>query len=266
MGDRQVDLVDAHCHLDELSRRGLEPEQAVMRAHRAGVHQLVTSGDGLEDSREAAAIADRLGEVYFTVGWHPVNPKPPTPAQIGELRHLLEHPKAVAVGEVGLDYYFRPGYLETPPAVQQAMFRQMLELAAEVGKPVVVHQRQAERDLIAILDQGPSVPVMLHCFSGGLGLAQAAAERGLMCSFAGNLTFRSAADLHEAAAFVSGENLMLETDAPFLAPEPHRGQLCEPAMVRATAQWLAARRGDCLESLAAATTAVTRAFFRLPPA
>jgi len=262
----EPELVDAHCHLDELARRGLPVAEALAMAHRAGVHQVVTSGDGLEDSRRAKDLAELHPEVFFTVGWHPVNSRPPSAPELAELRSLLAHPKAVGLGEIGLDYKFRPGYMETPSAVQQEMFELMLRLAAELGKPVVIHQREAHSDLLQVLDRAPAVAAMLHCFSGDAGFARAAEERGLLVSFAGNLTFKSARELQAAAKVVPAARLMVETDAPFLAPTPHRGELCHPALVRLTATWLAALRGECLGTLASATAETTREFFKLPPA
>jgi TatD DNase family protein len=264
MAERGVVLIDAHCHLDELESRGLAAQGVVDRAHLAGVDQIVTSGDGLSDSRAACRLAEAFPEVFFTAGWHPVNPLPPTDAELEQMRELLAHPKAVAVGEVGLDYFFRPGYLETPPAIQREVFSAMLQLAADLSKPVVIHQRRAHADLLELLDAGPQVTAVLHCFSGDRAFAEAAAARGLYCSFAGNVTFKSAQPLQEAARAVPSERLLVETDAPFLAPEPHRGQSSEPAMVRATAQWLAVLRGDCLESLSAVTTENTHQALRIP--
>jgi TatD DNase family protein len=264
MAEREAVLIDAHCHLDELEKRGIDARGVVERAHDAGVHQIVTSGDGLADSLAASRLADTYPEVFFTVGWHPVNPLPPSDADLGQMGELLGHPKAVAVGEVGLDYFFRPGYLETPPEIQRQVFGSMLQLAADLSKPVVIHQRRAEADLLQLLDAGPTVTAVLHCFSGGPAFAEAAAGRGLYCSFAGNVTFKSAHELQEAARSVPSDRLLVETDAPFLAPEPHRGQSSEPAMVRATAQWLAMLRGDCLESLSAVTTENTRLALQLP--
>ncbi|MGC1183533.1 MAG: TatD family hydrolase [Candidatus Dormiibacterota bacterium] len=264
MTEREVDLVDAHCHLDQVVARGIPMEEVIARGQEARVHQMVTSGDDLGQSRAACALAEEFPEVYFTVGWHPVNPAPPARAELDQMRQLLAHPKALAVGEVGLDYFFRPGYLETPKAVQREMFATMLELAGELDKPVVIHQRQAHADLLQVLDDGPSVVGILHCFSGDRGFAQEAVARGLYCSFAGNVTFKSAHELQDAARVVPSELLLVETDAPFLAPEPHRGQSSQPAMVRATAQWLAVLRGDCLESLAAVTSESTRRALRIP--
>ncbi|MHB1499944.1 MAG: TatD family hydrolase [Candidatus Dormibacteria bacterium] len=257
-------LIDAHCHLDEMARRGVSVVDALARAHRAGVHQVVTSGDGLTDSQEASRLADVHPEVFFTVGWHPINPRPPTDSEVEDLRQLLSHPKAVAVGEIGLDYLLRPGHLETPRAIQREMFSSMLALAQEVGRPVVVHLRHAHQELLELIDSGPTVPVMLHCFSGDSWFAEEASRRGLLCSFAGNLTFRSAHDLRAALKVVPTDLLVVETDSPFLAPEPHRGSVCEPARVVATASRAAIERGECLDTLARAATGNTRGFFKLP--
>ena len=257
-------LIDAHCHLDEMARRGLNVAGALERAHQAGVHQVVTSGDGLDDSREACRLAEAHPEVFFTAGWHPSNARPPTDQELEGIAELLRHPRAVALGEVGLDYLRRPGHLDTPPAVQRAMLVQMLQLAADAGKPVVIHMREAGSDLLELLDQGAASPVMLHCFSGDQGFAAEAARRGLLCSFAGNVTFRSAGSLRAALKVVPSELLALETDSPFLAPEPHRGSVCEPALVAATASRVAIERGECLDTLARVTTRTVRQFFHLP--
>jgi TatD DNase family protein len=266
MADQDAVLVDAHCHLDETARRGIPVELVLRQAHEAGVHQMVTSGDGLADSREAAGLAGRHPEVYFTVGWHPMNERPPSDRELEELRQLLQHPKAVAVGEIGLDYFVRDGHQPAPPDLQREMFASMLALAAEEHKPVVIHQRQAQADLLQVLDQGPAVTGMLHCFSGDADFVGAAADRGLLCSFAGNVTFKSARELQAAAQAVASESLLLETDSPFLAPAPHRGSVCQPALVRATASWVAVLRGECLETLARVTTANARSFFNMPVA
>jgi TatD DNase family protein len=264
MAEREVALVDAHCHLDEVVRRGLPVREVVDQAQRAGVVQMVTSGDDLTESQAGCGLAEAFAQIFFTVGWHPVNPLPPTAEDLTQMRDLLAHPKAVALGEVGLDYFFRPGYLETPKAVQREVFATMLSLAAELSKPVVIHQRQAQADLLQLLDAGPPVTGILHCFSGDRAFAEEAVARGLYCSFAGNVTFKSAHELQEAARAVPSELLLVETDAPFLAPEPHRGEVSQPAMVRATAQWLAVLRGDCLESLSSVTTENTRRALGIP--
>lgn len=260
----ELGLVDAHCHLDELARRGMDVAEAVSRAVEAGVVQLVTSTDSLVEARRGREIAERHPEVHFTPGWHPGNGRAPTVEEREELGELLRHPRAVALGEVGLDYAGRPGRPVPDRGLQREVLASMLELAAAARMPVVIHQREAQADLLELLDQGPPVPAMLHCFSGDAGFAAAAVGRGLLCSFAGNVTFRSARELQQAAAAIPVGQLLVETDAPFLAPEPHRGQLCHPALVAVTAAWLAARRGVCLETLAESTAAVARGFFGLP--
>jgi TatD DNase family protein len=257
-------LIDAHCHLDEMARRGLSVAAALERAHRAGVHQVVTSGDGLDDSREACRLAEAHPEVFFTAGWHPSNGRPPTDRELEEIRQLLSHPRAVALGEVGLDYLRRPGHLDTPPDLQREMLAQLLQLASDCARPVVIHMRQAGSDLLQLLDQSATTPVLLHCFSGDAEFAAEAARRGLLCSFAGNVTFRSAGSLRAALRVVPSELLTLETDSPFLAPEPHRGSVCEPAMVAATASRVAIERGECLGTLAGVTSENVRRFFNLP--
>ncbi len=261
----EIQLVDAHCHLDELERRGMPAEEAISAAAAAGVLQMVTSGDSPAENHRARELAETYQGVYFTPGWHPNNGRAPSGAERRELRDLLAHPRAVALGEVGLDYHQRDGGTIWDPGEQRSLLRGMLELAAEVGKPVVIHQRDAGWELLEVLDASPRVPTMLHCFSGGAGFAQAAVSRKLHCSFAGNLTFRSAAELREAVLAVPPELLLLETDSPFLAPHPLRGRLCHPALVRLTASWLAGHLGMELELVAKRSSSAARAFFQLPP-
>lgn len=260
----EIQLVDAHCHLDELERRGMPAVEAILAAASAGVRQLVTSGDSPAENQRALELAEAHPEVYFTPGWHPSNGRPPSTAERRELRELLAHPRAVALGEVGLDYHRRDGRAVWDPGEQRRLLRGMLELAAEVGKPVVIHQRDASWDLLEVLDASPRVPTMLHCFSGGAEFAREAVARGLRCSFAGNLTFASAAQLREAVLVVPPALLLLETDAPFLAPQPLRGRLCHPALVRLTASWLGSHLGVGLERVAEWSSAAARAFFQLP--
>jgi TatD DNase family protein len=261
----EIQLVDAHCHLDELERRGMAAAEAVAAAAEAGVVQMVTSGDSPAENQRARELAEEFPEVFFTPGWHPSNGRAPSSEERREIGDLLAHPRAVALGEVGLDYHRRDEGAVWDPREQRHLLRSMLELAAEVGKPVVIHQRDAGGDLLEVLDLCPRVPTMLHCFSGGAKFARAAVSRGLFCSFAGNLTFGSAAQLREAAQVVPPELLLLETDSPFLAPHPLRGRLCHPALVRLTASWLASHLGVGLQTVAEWTSSTARAFFQLPP-
>ena len=260
----EIQLVDAHCHLDELERRGMPAAEAISAAAASGVLQMVTSGDSPAENHRARELAEAHPEIFFTPGWHPSNGRAPSGGERQEIRDLLAHPRAVALGEVGLDYHRRDGGAIWDPGEQRHLLRSMLELAAEVGKPVVIHQRDAGWDLLEVLDSSPTVPTMLHCFSGGAEFAQAAVSRRLHCSFAGNLTFGSAAQLREAAQVVPPALLLLETDSPFLAPHPLRGRLCHPALVRLTASWLADHLGVGLETVAEWTSSTARAFFQLP--
>ena len=239
--------------------------EAIAAAADSGVLQMVTSGDSPAENQRARELAEAYPGVFFTPGWHPSNGRAPSSAEWREIRDLLGHPRAVALGEVGLDYHRWDGAAIWDPGEQRNLLRSMLELAAEVGKPVVIHQRDAGGDLLGVLDSLPKVPTMLHCFSGGAEFAQAAISRGLHCSFAGNLTFGSAAQLREAASVVPPELLLLETDSPFLAPHPLRGRVCHPALVRLTASWLANHLGVGLDTVAERSSSTARAFFQLPP-
>ena len=268
-----IALVDTHCHLVLLEERGLL-QQALEGAAEAGVEQVVSIGLDVEDSERNRRIAESRPGVLFSVGWHPHQPASPDGPQLAALRELLTHPRAVAVGEVGLDAYWRPGYHETPMEVQLRSLRMMLELAAESAKPVVVHDRDAHEEVMAEISRwvgsddgrgGLRRPRgVLHCFSGTTDLARRAASLGMVCSFAGTVTFPGSAPIREAARAVADDGYVLETDAPFLAPVPHRGRPNLPGYVAATAAAVAELRGQPLERVAAATTANARRLFALP--
>ncbi|HVA21295.1 MAG TPA: TatD family hydrolase [Candidatus Micrarchaeia archaeon] len=266
MSAATVVLVDSHCHLTTLAERGEDVGQVLARAHAAGVHQVVTSADGVEEGRRAVALAERFPEVFVTIGWHPSQPRPPDDREAGALADLLHHRQVVGVGEVGLDYLRRPGVHQTPAPVQLEQLRLMLDLARTMGLPVVVHDRQAHDDVLAELERGAGPPALLHCFSGDAQLARRCARAGHLCSFSGIVTFANAADLRGAAQAVPAGHLVVETDAPFLSPDPYRGRPNEPARVVVTAARVAALRGECLATFAGAVTATARAFYRLPAA
>jgi TatD DNase family protein len=207
--------------------------------------------------------------VFFTVGWHPHEKAAPDAAQLRSLEELLGHPRAVAVGEIGLDWFWRPGYHEVAPEVQRRSMRLMLELAAAHGKPVVIHDRDAHEDVVAELrdafgggeltDRG-----VLHCFSGDAALARTAGELGMVCSFAGTVTYPRTDGIREAARSVGEGGYVVETDAPFLAPVPHRGRPNQPAYVAATAAAVAGLRGEPTAEVARSATATARRLFGLP--
>lgn len=265
-GGARLRLVDTHCHLVLLDERGMLDE-ALGEAAAAGVEQIVSVGLNVEDSDRNRELAERLPGVFFTVGWHPHEKAPPDGAQLRALEELLAHPLAVAVGEIGLDWYWRPGYHEVPPEVQRQSLRLMLELAATHEKPIVVHDRDAHDDVVAELRAapGPRTPRgVLHCFSGDAALARAAAELEMICSFAGTVTYPRTHGIREAARTVADGGYVVETDAPFLAPVPHRGRPNQPAYVAATAAAVADLRGEAAADVAESASATARRLFGLP--
>jgi TatD DNase family protein len=248
-------VIDTHAHLDACA----EPAEAlVARARAAGVTRIVTVGTGIESCRAALAVADAHEGVYAALGIDPHQASSSEAGRLGELRALLAHPKAVAVGETGLDGFHH--FAE--PADQRRLFEAHLALAEELGKPLVVHSREADAETAAAL-AGFAGTVVLHCFSQP-GLLAAALERGYYLSFAGNVTYPRAAELREAAARVPADRILAETDSPYLAPQGLRGQPNEPANVARTLAILAEVRGDDPAELAARIDANATAAFRLP--
>jgi TatD DNase family protein len=250
-------VIDTHAHLD-----GCEgtPGDIVARAHAAGVQRVLTVGTGIEGCHAALSMADALDGVWAVVGIHPhqAGAESGQLERIGELRELAGHPRAVAIGEMGLDY-FRD---YAPHDRQQRLFEEQLALAVEVGKPVVIHTRAADDDTAALLRDHPGT-VVLHCFSSP-GLLDLALERGFYVSFAGNATYPAAADLRECAARVPADRILAETDCPYLAPQPVRGKRNEPAYVLHTLRALAEARGEDADELAARIDANATAAFGLP--
>jgi len=226
-------VIDTHAHLTALD----DPDGAVERAREAGVTRILTVGTSVEDGRRALALAEKHDGVHAILGIHPHAAGEATDADLVELRELLSHPKAVAVGETGLDW-FRD---YAPRDAQKRLFAAQLELAAELGKPVVIHTRAADEDTLAALD-GHAGTVVLHCFSSP-HLLPAALERGWYVSFAGNASFPKAVDLRLAATEVPADRILAETDSPYLAPQPVRGRRNEPAYVVHTLAALATARG-----------------------
>lgn len=255
-------LIDTHCHLTLLQERGVL-EQAIEGAAAAGVTDIVAIGVNLEDSERSCAIADAHEGVWFSVGWDPQQPKPPDAAETAHLAALLRHPKAVAVGEVGIDLFFRPGYHETALEVQRRSLRQMLELAADQDKPVVVHDRDAHDEVFDALAEVRGTRAVMHCFTGDAAHMRRCVERGYLVSFAGIVTFASAAALQDAAREVPPDSYVVETDAPFLTPVPHRGTVNLPERVADTAARIAALRGEADDRVRRDTTSNARSLFGL---
>ncbi|MGO8686238.1 MAG: TatD family hydrolase [Candidatus Dormibacteria bacterium] len=259
-------LVDSHCHLQVLAEREESGgvERALEEAAAAGVEQVVCPGLNLEDSDRCREIAETHAGVFFTVGWHPHEHAAPDRVQVAELAELLRHPRAVGVGEIGLDQYWRPGYHETPLEVQRAALRQMLELARDRDLPAAIHDRDSHEEVLAAVDELPGLRGVMHSFTGDAAHARRCRERGLLLSFSGIVTSPPSEAIQEAARLVDPAGYLVETDTPFLAPVPHRGRPNVPAYVAATAAALARLRGVPDGVVARETTASARALFGLP--
>jgi TatD DNase family protein len=255
-------LVDSHAHLDDRAFAG-ERDEVVARALAAGVRSIVTVGADLPSSRRAVALSARYAGVFAVVGVHPHDASRLDEAALKELRELARRPKVVAIGETGLDFYRDL----SPRPVQRTAFRSHLALARELGLPVVVHDRDAHDEVMAALrgwvrDYADARGV-LHCFSGDEDMAAEATRLGFFISLAGPVTYANASRLHRLAAIIPLHRLLLETDCPYLTPEPLRGQRNEPANVRLVAERVAALRGMAPAELARATTANATALFGL---
>jgi len=250
-------FVDTHTHLDHVEEAAAE---VVEHARQAGVSLIVQSGTDLESSRAAVALAQRFPEVFATVGVHPHESTAASERDLVALRELARDPKVLALGETGLDFY--RDY--APHAEQERVFRGQLELAGELDLPLVVHTRAADEASLGLLaEMAVGRNVILHCFSMPDALAEVV-ERGYYVSFAGNVTYKNAGDLQEAARLVPEELMLVETDAPYLSPEPRRGRPNEPASIVHTYRFLAELRGLSPEELGAKVLAnALRAFPRL---
>jgi TatD DNase family protein len=246
-------VIDTHAHLDALD----DPDGAVARAAEAGVAKILTVATTIEGCRTALELAGSHEGVFAILGIHP-HEAANEGDRVGELEPLLRHPRAVAVGETGLDFYRDL----SPRGEQRKVFKSELALAERLGKPVVVHTRAADKDTLDVLRSFHGT-VVLHCFSSA-GLLPAALERGYYVSFAGNVTYPNASELRLAATQVPAERLLAETDCPYLAPQPVRGRPNEPANVMHTLAGLAAARGDDPGELAGQIESNARVAFQLP--
>jgi len=245
-----VTLVDSHCHLDD-SKFDEDREQVIERALAAGVRRFLAIGtaDGPPDLEVAIRLAERYSFIYATVGVHPHDASKATDETFARLRDLADHPKVIAIGEIGLDYH----YDFSPRDVQRAVFDRQLAIAADARKPIVIHTREAWEDTLAQVADLPHGGIM-HCFTGDVVQARAALARGFHLSFGGVLTFPKAQSLREAALIVPDDRILVETDCPYLAPVPHRGERNEPAFLLETARRLATARETTPEAIAELTT------------
>jgi TatD DNase family protein len=257
-----VKLIDSHCHLNyDYSPKGVA--EVIREAHEAGIDYLITVGTAVATIPDVAAISDAHPAIYHTVGMHPHDTVDLKDEDLATLERAAAHPKCVAIGEIGLDYH----YDHSPREIQKKRLEDQLELALRVKKPIVIHSRDGEDDLLAALKRYAArvekgrIPGVIHCFTGTFDFGQACIDLGFYISFSGILTFKNAEDLRACARAFPLERLLVETDSPYLAPIPHRGRKCEPSMVRLTAHKLAEAKGLTIEEVAAATYANTRRVF-----
>jgi TatD DNase family protein len=245
-----VTLVDSHCHLDD-AKFDEDREQTIERALEAGVTRMLAIGtaDGPPDLEVAIRLAEQYPFIFATVGVHPHDASKTDEETFTRLRDLAAHPKVIAIGEIGLDYH----YDFSPRDVQRAVFDRQLAIAADAGKPIVIHTREAWEDTMGQVKHLPHGGIM-HCFTGDSAQAREALGLGFHLSFGGVLTFPKAEGLREAARIVPDDRILVETDCPYLAPTPHRGKRNEPAFVVETARRLADVRGTTPEAIAELTT------------
>ena len=251
-------LIDSHCHLEY---KGLvEDQQGVLaRARAAGIGGFLSISTRQREWTQVIGTAEREADVWASVGIHPHEADSHSDMGEGALLEAAAHPKVIAIGETGLDYYYDHSDRET----QKALFRRHISVARETGLPLIVHTREAEDDTYAIMaeemEKG-AYPALIHCFTASADFGRKVLDLGLTISLSGIVTFKNAKDLQAIAAQLPEDRILVETDAPFLAPVPHRGQVCEPAFTADTARFVAGLRGTTPEALAEATT---RNFFNL---
>jgi TatD DNase family protein len=243
-------LVDSHCHLDDARFAG-DLDAVLERAAAAGVERFLTigTGDGPPEVDRAVRIAERFSQVYASVGVHPHDASKVTPQTYNDLRSLASHPKVLAFGEIGLDYH----YDFSPREVQREVFIEQLKLARDVNLPITIHTREAWEDTIAILRDHWNGEGIMHCFTGTPEQAREALALGFHLAYGGVVTFKTAEQVRESALITPDDRILIETDAPYLAPIPYRGKRNEPSMMVETLRKLAEVRSSTPEALAALT-------------
>lgn len=264
-------LVDTHAHLDH-ERFGRDREDVILRAKAGGVEAIINVGCDISSSRKAVEFTRKYEGMYAAVGIHPHDAKDAREGHYHLLYDLAADAKVLAIGEIGLDYH----YDFSPRDVQQRVFRRQLRLARELGKPVIIHNREAHADTLAILKEefgqegdeegGKALRGVMHCFSGSLETAGECMRMGFYVSFGGPVTFDNARKLQELVKHIPLDRLLIETDCPYLTPEPHRGKRNEPAYVRYVAERVGELKGIAFEEIAQATTRNVGDLFRFFPA
>ncbi|MGC9468041.1 MAG: TatD family hydrolase [Anaerolineae bacterium] len=267
-------LIDTHVHLQEAAYDG-DLEGVLKRAAASGVLKAIVPGTDVNDNRVgvqlATSYADAACGVYAAVGIHPTNAHTLTADALDELRELAAHPRVVAIGEIGLDYYWptveNRGWISADPETQRLAFDRQLALASELRLPVIVHDRDAHQDVLAMLaawrERDPEARGVLHAYAGGPDRLQSVLDLGMYIGMDGPVTYRNAAKLHEVARRVPLDRLLLETDGPYLTPVPHRGKRNEPGFVPLIAERIAELKDIKVDTVAQATTANAVRLFRL---
>ena len=249
-----MSLVDSHCHLDS-AEFDADRDEVIQRALDSGVDHMVAigTGSGPPDLEAGVRLADRHAAFYATVGIHPHDAAKAMPETLQRLEQLLAHPKVIALGEIGLDYH----YDFSPRDTQKSVFIEQMRIASAARKPIVIHTREAWDDTLELIEKHwvpGGLPGIMHCFSGGPAEARRALELGFHLSFGGIVTFPKAVEVQAAARAAPLDRILIETDAPYLAPVPKRGKRNEPALIVHSARKLAELRGESFEEICRATT------------
>ncbi len=253
-----LEFIDTHAHLTD-KQFAKDVEEIVARAQDTGITRIVTLGTDVESSRAAIDLAEKFSIVYAAVGIHPESVRESSIDDVEKFRELAAHDKVIAIGEIGLDYYWDKASVE----LQQEFFERQLQLAAELDLPVSIHDREAHEKMIETLESRKSLGVrgVLHSFSGDVAMANAALALGFYISFAGAVTFLNARNLHEIVRAIPLEKMLIETDSPYLSPHPLRGKRNEPANVKLVAERIAVLKGLSTEQVESQTTSNARALF-----
>ena len=253
-------LFDTHAHYDA-EQFDADRHEILSGLPARGVSLALNPGCDIVSSRAAVALAERYPFLYAAIGYHPEECAPYVESDLDILRELAKHPKVVAIGEIGLDYYWE----ENPPKeLQQQVFRAQMQLAEELDLPVIVHDREAHADSLAIVKEFPKVKGVFHCYSGSVELAKELVKLGWMISFTGVLTYKNARKAVEVAEAIPIEHLMIETDSPYMAPVPHRGKRNDSGYVLHICEKLAEIKGISLDECARITLENGKRFFRIP--
>ncbi|MFT4702981.1 MAG: TatD DNase family protein [Bradymonadia bacterium] len=257
-------MIDSHCHV-YASQFGDDVEVVLQRAREAGVRRSVIIGAGgtTELCRDALALAETHDDVFCTAGFHPHDARAVTPEALAELEELAKHPRVVAIGEMGLDYF----YDHSPRDVQEQVFRAQIEIAKRLAKPIVIHNRASDEDMMRIMRDAHAEEVggVVHCFTSSWELAETAIELGFFIGFTGIVSFKSAQNVRDVLLRVPHDRIVVETDSPYLAPTPFRGKRNEPAYVVHVAEAVAETLGLSLEEVDAMTDANTCRLYGLVP-